>query len=193
MHDQLLQVILFKKKGRRLEEVRYGADMDKDEILTFLRHKTGMYLNLPGTLRKYDSVARWFLKAENPVEREKIVEKAESQAEKEKKEETRIKARKYAKVMRMVASRGNDALDSEKERLLRLLEGEGTSKEKKEDLEATLNVVKAFLRLRDPREQREEEKREEEEKKKKTKEDGEDDDSDDEEGEEKGKNAREEL
>ena len=36
--------------------------------------KTGVYLNLPGCSRKFDSLARWFLRSKrDPEERAKVI------------------------------------------------------------------------------------------------------------------------
>ncbi len=137
--------------------------MEKDELLTFLKHKTGLYLNLPGCLRKFDSMASWFLRAEDAAGRAQVIARAKEDANKETDEAVRAKAKKYVKIMQMIDVKGEEALEAEKERVERLIKEENMSEGKREDMLGTLNVIKSFERLRDPRERREDDKKEIEE------------------------------
>ena len=121
---------------------RYGGDKNLEDLKTFIKHKTGVYLNLPGCLKEFDDLASKFIKADEKG-KSKIFAKAQKELSKEQ-EEDQPKARKYLKIMKLLQEKGPSAIADEEARIKKLLAGEKMSDEKRKDLAKSLNVLKSF-------------------------------------------------
>ena len=93
-----------------------------------------------------------FLRGKTKDDQKKVLERAVKDASKETDAEERAKADKYVRIMRSVLEKGEDFGQEEKERVQRLLKGDQMSPDKRGEMAATLNVLKSFERLADPRE-----------------------------------------
>ena len=93
-----------------------------------------------------------FLRGKTKDDQKKVLERAVKDASKETDAEERAKADKYVRIMRSILEKGEDFVQEEKERVQRLLKGDQMSPDKRGEMAATLNVLKSFERLADPRE-----------------------------------------
>ncbi len=142
----LPEVIFFRRKGPKHEETRFGGEFDADNLLIFVQQKTSLYLNLPGTLREFDPLARWMMTAKDDKDRQKAIAKAEEKAKASGwSAEDRVKATKYIKLMKLVAEDGFGALKAEEDRVNKLMK-EKMSDKKKDELKRTLNVIRSFTK-----------------------------------------------
>jgi len=139
--EVLPEVILLKRKGKnKFEEHRFGAELTKDNVIAFLKQKTGVYLNLPGCNRRFDSMARWFLRAEDGEKRKEVLDKTEKDHAGVKDEVTKAVAAKYVRVMKQILENGDEWVLREEDRINRVLRDK-VSDEKRADLEVRIEQL----------------------------------------------------
>ena len=144
-NEQYPEFVLLIKEGRKgFKETRYGGETSTEEFKAFLKHKTGIYLSLPGCSQKLDALAEEFVVGSNRAD---VVKKFEDEEN----------AERYLKVTKLVAKKGFDALQSEEIRIKKLLENnKSTSEAKREDLTLMLNVLRSFQNVAPPKKKQDE-------------------------------------
>lgn len=135
-------MLLLRRRGDELQEYRFeGEEMTRDALAMFLKQKTHLYLNLPGCLRKFDSLARWYNRATTDELREKVLRRTEEEADAEGGGEDRKRAGTYLRMMRLLHQGGEGALREEEARLRGDLKVGG---ELRVQAQEYLNIIRSF-------------------------------------------------
>jgi len=139
-------VILFKvlDNGKIAESHRFDDEFKADNIKTFIRQKSGIYLPKPGCVEEFDNLADRLMTLTDPGSKGKIIVEAEN-IKGELNEGKAKKAETYIKIMHKVVSEGEKFIDKETERVTKLLDGK-VSESKKKQLEKRINILKSFAR-----------------------------------------------
>ncbi|KAJ8910507.1 hypothetical protein NQ315_012354 [Exocentrus adspersus] len=116
-----------------------GMPWTEDDIKTFIRGHTTIYLGLPGCLEAFDKLA---LKFVSSSDQKSIVKKAEKEAEKLKAEKDKDSAKAYIKYMNLVVERGASFVNQEITRLKNLLSK--VSEKKKAEISHRINILMSF-------------------------------------------------
>ncbi|CAH0595127.1 unnamed protein product [Chrysodeixis includens] len=110
-----------------------------DELRRFVREHTGLYLSLPGCVKELDKLAIQFMKAKKD-ERKKILKKTEEVQKTLGKESS---GKIYKTVMEKILEKGEEFIQTEHERVKKLLSGK-VSDEKKKELGNRVNILLTF-------------------------------------------------
>jgi len=139
-------VILFKvfDNGKIAEKHRFDGDFKADNIKTFIRQKSGIYLPRPGCVEEFDNLADRLMTLTDSGSKGKIIVEAETIKENLNEDKAK-KAEIYIKIMHKVVSEGEKFIEKETERVTKLLDGK-VSESKKKQLEQRINILKSFAR-----------------------------------------------
>jgi len=138
----------------KVEHARFKPGSDKDfkaeNIKSFLRQHTGIYLPLAGCIESLDEMADRLLATEDKKEWEKILKEAETEAAKVGAEGEKQKKRAdlYVKIIKKIISDGLSFAEKEVERTKKLLEGRITDT-KKAELGEKINILRSFSTIAD--------------------------------------------
>lgn len=142
-------VILFvhDNKGGKIHNHRFaGEDFSEDNLKSFVRQKSGLYLPLPGCLEEFDNLADALMTAQDAGSKGRIIVEAEKASDKLRDDKFKKgKADIYIKVMHKVVSEGEAFISKEVDRVKKVLEGK-VSEGKKKELEHRINILKSFAR-----------------------------------------------
>ncbi|XP_055690654.1 protein windbeutel [Lutzomyia longipalpis] len=133
------------KRDNPKEWIDYPADLPvtKDNIKTFVRENTNLYIGLTGCLQEFDELAARFMEALAKDEKEAQEVLKEAQEEEKKFNGEENSGRMYIAIMQRVLEKGEDFIASERERV-KGLQGKKLSPSKKLLLEHRLNILAAF-------------------------------------------------
>merc|ERR1712001_416809 len=136
----LPEFILFKQKS---ELTRFGGEIDVNSLKRFLEFKTGLWFGLDGSIKELDELIAIFFK-NNGKDQKKIIQQSQEIVDHLVDKEA-SSGKKYLKIMKLVHSKGISFLNTEINRINKLLNTKLT-KEKYEDLTISLNILKSFQR-----------------------------------------------
>ncbi|KAJ8712758.1 hypothetical protein PYW08_008062 [Mythimna loreyi] len=114
-----------------------------EELRRFVREHSGLYLSLPGCVKEFDKLAIQFMKGKKD-ERKKVLKKTEELLKNMEKESPSGKI--YKTIMEKVLEKGDDFVQSEVDRVKKLLSGK-VSDEKKKQLGTRINILQTFQLL----------------------------------------------
>lgn len=144
--DDFPVVILFVKDGEgNKKEYRFGKsdDFTEENLKSFIKQKSGIYLPLPGCLEEFDELAARLVAASSAGEKGKVVADAEK-ALLAANATDKPKADMYVKIMRKMAKEGAGVPEAEMARIKKVIEGGKVSDDKKKSMRQRLNVLRAF-------------------------------------------------
>ena len=119
-----------------------GKGFTSDELRKFVRENTGLYLSLPGCLEEFDKLTTQFMKGKKDV-RKIVLKKTEDLLNGSGKSSS---GKIYATVMEKILEKGDDFIQSELERMKKLLRGQ-VSDEVKKQLGTRINILQTFQGL----------------------------------------------
>lgn len=122
---------------------RFDDEFTADNLKSFVRQKSGIYLPRPGCLEEFDNLADKLMASSDTGDKGKIVVEAEK-IKSQLSEEKAKKADLYIKIMHKVVSEGEGFINKETDRVKKLL-NDKVSETKKKQLEQRINILKSFL------------------------------------------------
>jgi len=139
-------VILFVKDGSQRKEYRFGKsdDFTEENLKSFIKQKSGIYLPLPGCLEEFDELAARLVAADTAGEKGKVVAEAEKALAAAAGATDKTKAEIYVKIMRKMVKEGAGVPEAEMTRIKKVIEGGKVSEDKKKSMKQRLNVLRAF-------------------------------------------------
>ena len=141
--DDYPAVFLFvKNKEGKPEHFKFAGDFSAENLKSFLRQKSGIYLPLPGCIEEFDLLVDKLLKA-NKDDQKKVLSEAESLWDKMHGPKMHKRSEIYVKIMRKIVDTDTTFVQKEEERLKKITAGKITP-EKKEEMEERLNILKSF-------------------------------------------------
>ncbi|GAB0098524.1 Protein windbeutel [Sergentomyia squamirostris] len=139
------------KKDDPTKWIDYPADLPVtvDNIKSFVRQNTNLYIGLTGCLEEFDILASNFMMALKKGEKhaQEVLHEAETEEKKFNGEEN--SGRMYIAIMQRVLEKGVDFIEKERERV-KGLQGKKVSAGKKLLLEHRLNILAAFNAVSNP-------------------------------------------
>lgn len=119
-----------------------------DELRRFVRENTGVYLSLPGCIKSLDLLAIKFMKTnkEDDIQRKKIIKEAEDEIQNLPGKDASA-GKIYKLIMEKILEKGDEFVNTEAERVKKLLTGK-ISFDKKKELTTRINILQTF-QLRD--------------------------------------------
>ena len=142
--DYPVCILFVQDANGKLSDHRFAGEFKEDNLKSFVRQKSGLYLPLPGCLEAFDNLADSLMTAPDAGTKGKVIVQAEKVRDTLKDEQSK-KADIYIKVMHKVASEGEAFIDKEMERVKKVMEGK-VSEGKKKQLEHRINILKSFAR-----------------------------------------------
>jgi len=144
--DDYPVVILFAHDDNgKLLDHRFNDEFSEDNLKSFVRQKTGLYLPRPGCIEELDNLADKLMTASDAGTKGKLVVEAEKFRDKEQEESRKASANIYTKIMHKVVAEGTNFIAKEMERVKKLMDGK-VSDAKKKQLQERLNILKSFER-----------------------------------------------
>ena len=146
---QLPELILLSKQEIQHRETRYGAQVNLEQLRTFLQMKTGIRYTLPGCVAELDALAQLFARNSGKEHRLELIQQTENLVKSFKAVDA-DKAnvgQKYLKIMKICHMQQlcQDFVSSETSRLKKLLSSPSTmSLAKSQDVQINLNILKSF-------------------------------------------------
>lgn len=135
---------LFRREGGEPPET-YKGDFKLDDIITWVKSFTGVYIGLPGCIEQFDRLAGEFMKSKSDVKkRAELLKQAKELADKgmETPKDTEY-AQIYVKLMEKIVEKGDEFVKGEIARVENLRKTK-VSVDKKEGLQKRLNILQAF-------------------------------------------------
>lgn len=123
---------------------RFDDEFKADNLKSFVRQKSGIYLPRPGCLEEFDKLADQLMSTDDAGAKGKIIVEAEKARDKLQDDKAK-KAETYIKIMHKVVSDGEEFITKETERVKKLSEGK-ISDAKKKQLEQRINILNSFSR-----------------------------------------------
>ncbi|XP_068232793.1 endoplasmic reticulum resident protein 29 [Palaemon carinicauda] len=127
------------------DPIDFDGEFNEENLKMFIRRHSEIYIGLEGCLEVFDRIADKFMVSNNVKERRELLRKAEDEWDKIKSPSDRPIAESYVKVMRRVLEKGNEFITTETTRVNGLMGGK-LAKEKKDELQGKLNILKSFVR-----------------------------------------------
>ncbi|XP_042203339.1 endoplasmic reticulum resident protein 29-like [Homarus americanus] len=121
----------------------FDGEFNAEELKKFIRRHSEVYIGLEGCLETFDRIVDRFMTTENQSDKKGLLRKAEDEWDKLKSPSDQQIAETYVKIMRKVLEKGGEFISLEKTRVEGLMIGRIT-KEKKEEMQGRLNVLKSF-------------------------------------------------
>ncbi|KAK4878309.1 hypothetical protein RN001_010815 [Aquatica leii] len=135
--DDLPVILLMTEKNK--EPVFYTGNWDLDNLRTFIKTNSDVYIGLPGCLEEYDKIASKFVVSSN---KEEVVKDAEKLLEKE--TDDKAGAGTYIKYMKKIVEQGTDFVQHEMARLNKIIKDGKINDKKKEELSHRVNILHSF-------------------------------------------------
>ena len=125
---------------------RFGKsdDFTEENLKSFIKQKSGIYLPLPGCLEEFDELAARLVAADTAGEKGKVVAEAEKALAAAAGATDKTKAEIYVKIMRKMVKEGAGMPEAEMTRIKKVIEGGKVSEDKKKSMKQRLNVLRAF-------------------------------------------------
>ncbi|XP_066967524.1 endoplasmic reticulum resident protein 29 [Macrobrachium rosenbergii] len=127
------------------DPIDFDGEFNEENLKMFIRRHSEIYIGLEGCLEVFDRIADKFMVSENVKERKELLREAEDEWDKIKSPSDRPIAETYVKVMRRVLEKGNEFISTETSRVNGLM-AEKLTKEKKDEMQGKLNILKSFAR-----------------------------------------------
>jgi len=140
--DYPVAVVFTKGEAGEMKHVKFTGKFKAEDLKTFVRKESGVYLPLIGCIEEFDKLADELLAAPAKA-RSEVVKRAEDAWDKAEGLKNQKRAEIYVKIMRKVADLGVEFIKTEDARVKKVMDGK-VSKEKKEELEERLNILKSF-------------------------------------------------
>ncbi|XP_026333776.1 protein windbeutel [Hyposmocoma kahamanoa] len=112
-----------------------------DALRKFVIENTGVYISLPGCVKELDKLAGKFMKASKEEKKNVVKEVEKIQKGLESKNE--FSGKVYKTIMDKIIETGDDFINTEQQRLKKLLDGK-ISEEKKKQLQIRSNILQSF-------------------------------------------------
>merc|ERR1711871_167575 len=125
--------------------VDYKGEVKADDLSRFLKKEAKLYIGLPGCLEDFDALAKQF------VTGDKAATKAatENAAMKLTRSDEKDSGKYYSLVMKKILERGNGFVESEIDRLQKMVDSGSISEEKKQFFQRRLNILPSFLHTKE--------------------------------------------
>lgn len=132
------------RKGIK-EVLTYTGEFKSDEITSFIRSNTGVYVGLPGCIEQFDALATEFIKAKDKEQREELITQGKDMLTKglDSPKNTEY-AQIYLKLMEKVMEKGDEFVLKEIQRVESLRKTKVTV-DKRESLQKRLNILQSFV------------------------------------------------
>jgi endoplasmic reticulum protein 29 len=123
----------------------FTGEFKVDDIISFVKTHTGVYIGLPGCIEDFDKIAAEFIKIKDTKKREELLTKAKDMVEKglETPKSTEY-AQIYVKLMEKIIEKGDEFVKNEIQRVENIRKTK-VSVDKKEGLQKRLNILQAFV------------------------------------------------
>ncbi|XP_034230580.1 endoplasmic reticulum resident protein 29 [Thrips palmi] len=142
--EQFPVVKLFMKGKEPIDfEETTEEGFTSENLIQFIRTKSGKYVGLPGCLEAFDKIASKFRVAKDENSRKEILREAQGLVGRLEKLEERKTGEVYVKMMQRMVEKGSEFIDDEMKRLNKLLTGK-LSDVKKTDMGNRINILRAF-------------------------------------------------
>lgn len=143
--DDFPAVVLFVNDGKDVKHLKFTDEFKAENLKQFVQKNSGIYLPLAGCVGEFDDLAGRLVKFSSKDVQISVLEKAKVQLESlEEGSKTRKQAEIYVKVMNKIIDSGVEFIKKEETRLKKIKAGKVT-KEKKEEIEGRLNILKSFI------------------------------------------------
>jgi len=139
--DEFPVAFVFVNNGGDVKHYRFDEEFKAENLKDFLKKKSGIYLPLAGCIGEFDELAAKFIEAS--ADKENIITEAESKVKGFNEKQTK-QAEVYVKIMKKIYEKGSDFVSTEESRLKKVISGK-LSKEKKQEIEGKLNILKSFV------------------------------------------------
>jgi len=130
------------KEEGTMEHIKFKGKFTAEELKGFVRKNSGIYMPLVGCSEELDKLADELLAAKKS-EMGEVIKKAEAVWDQAKGEKAQKRAEIYVKIMRKIEEVGEGFIAKEETRVKKILTGK-VNKEKKEELEERVNILKSF-------------------------------------------------
>ncbi|XP_070573455.1 endoplasmic reticulum resident protein 29-like [Ptychodera flava] len=124
------------------KEIDYEGDIKANDILSFVKVQSGLWVGLQGCIEEYDKIAAKFMATGEDSERKKMVSEIEKEIE-QVTGDKKARAEIYMKTMKKVLQKGNGFIESEITRV-QTLQDKKVKEEKKEQFKERLNILNSF-------------------------------------------------
>ena len=125
-----------------MEHIKFKGKFTAEELKGFVRKNSGIYMPLVGCIEELDKLADELL-AGKKEEMGVVIKKAEEVWDQAKGEKAQKRAEIYVKIMKKIEEVGEGFIEKEEARVAKILKGK-VSKEKKEEMEERVNILKSF-------------------------------------------------
>lgn len=127
------------------DPINFEGEFNEENLKKFIRRHSQIYIPLEGCLEVFDRIVDKFIAAESAKERKELLRKAEDEWDKIKSPSDQQIAENYVKIMRRVLDKGSEFISTESTRVKGLM-AEKLTKEKKDEMQGKLNILKSFSR-----------------------------------------------
>ncbi len=141
------------KEGSEREEFKFVGEFKNENLKSFIRQNTGIYMPLTGCIEEFDHLAD---KIVNGADAAKVLKEAETQLGKTKEEKQKKRAENYVKIIKKIKADGLGFVEKETERTKKMLD-EKISEAKKKELQEKVNVLRSFTKQDDKTEEKKKE------------------------------------
>lgn len=141
--EQFPHVLIF-VKGKD-EPIAFHGEFKNEELKKFIRQNSEVYIGLEGCLETFDRLTDKFMATKSAPDRRALLREAEDEWDKLKSPSDHKIAETYVKMMRKVLEKGDDFVATEKTRVEGLMAGKRITKEKKNEMQGRLNIIKSFI------------------------------------------------
>jgi len=131
-----------KEADGTMEHIKFKGKFTAEELKGFVRKNSGIYMPLVGCSEELDKLADELL-AGKKNEMGEVIKKAEALWDQAKGAKAQKRAEIYVKIMRKIEEVGEGFIAKEETRVKKILTGK-VNKEKKEELEERVNILKSF-------------------------------------------------
>lgn len=150
--DYPVAILFTKGDDGKLDYVKFTGKFNVEDLKTFVRKHSGIYMPLIGCIEEFDKLADELLATAKGKYKEEILKKAENLWDKAEGPKNQKRAEIYVKIMRKVLDVGEGFVKTEETRVKKLMGGK-ISKEKKEEMEERLNILKSFSSGKDSKDE----------------------------------------
>jgi protein disulfide-isomerase A6 len=114
------------------------------DLTRFLSQHTNFYYHIPGTSKTFDQLSKEFIKTFDSLERAVLLTKAKEELSKITDVGDKEDMTYYVKIMEKVMEKGDAVIQSEIDRITKIIDNSKLSKEQRNGLKSHLSVLKQF-------------------------------------------------
>ena len=140
--DYPAAILFVPGKGGIIEHFKFTGKFKQENLKAFVRKHSGIYMPLLGCSEQFDKLADELLAAEKK-DQGAVIRKAENLWDQAEAPTDKRRAEVYVKIMRKVEEVGVAFVKKEEARVKKILGGK-VNKDKKEELEERVNILKSF-------------------------------------------------